>query len=242
MKSPEVSRLRLSMAAVLALFFSLIAVMPFAAQQPQPVKPVSPVAPIKPVLPDGSISSGEKLIPLPGSSAVKQGNRTRRSASTPVQLNEDQKIIHLLNRAGFGPRPGDIDRVRRMGIESYLEEQLHPEDQVDTFLNKPLLALNTLQMSVPETIQTFAPPPPPQATPAPSAPIAPKTLPIPALAQSMQKDDQPREAMAGQEMNRPQQQPLPPQPQPGQANPANQSPQPRPTMPPRDPQTPLREL
>jgi uncharacterized protein (DUF1800 family) len=250
MKSPEVSGLRLSMATVLLMLFSLIVVMPFAAQQPQPqpVKPVSPVAPIKPVLPDGSISSGEKLIPLPGSSAVKQGNRTRRSASALVQLNEDQKIIHLLNRAGFGPRPGDIDRVRRIGIESYLEEQLHPEDQVDTFLNKPLLALNTLQMSVPETIQTFAPPPPPPpppapTPPAPSAPTASKTLPIPALTQSMQKDDQPREAMAGQEMNRPQQQqPLAPQPQPGQANPVNQSPQPRPTMPPRDPQTPLREL
>ena len=34
----------------------------------------------------------------------------------------------MLNRLGFGPRPGDIDRVLEMGLESYIEQQLHPED------------------------------------------------------------------------------------------------------------------
>ena len=42
-------------------------------------------------------------------------------------LTEDQKIVHVLNRLGYGPRPGDIDRVRAMGIESYIEAQLNPE-------------------------------------------------------------------------------------------------------------------
>jgi uncharacterized protein (DUF1800 family) len=35
--------------------------------------------------------------------------------------------LRTLNRAGFGPRPGDMQRVREIGLEAYLEEQLHPE-------------------------------------------------------------------------------------------------------------------
>ncbi len=37
----------------------------------------------------------------------------------------------LLNRATFGPWPGDLERVRKMGREAWLEEQLHPETVED---------------------------------------------------------------------------------------------------------------
>ncbi|NUM54875.1 MAG: DUF1800 domain-containing protein [Candidatus Hydrogenedentes bacterium] len=36
-------------------------------------------------------------------------------------------ITHVLRRVTFGPRPGDHARVAGMGIDAYLEEQLHPE-------------------------------------------------------------------------------------------------------------------
>jgi uncharacterized protein (DUF1800 family) len=35
--------------------------------------------------------------------------------------------VHLLNRAAWGPRPGDIETVLDTGLESWLEQQLHPE-------------------------------------------------------------------------------------------------------------------
>jgi uncharacterized protein (DUF1800 family) len=35
-------------------------------------------------------------------------------------------LIRLLNRAGYGPRPGELERVASLGIEAYLEEQLNP--------------------------------------------------------------------------------------------------------------------
>jgi len=41
--------------------------------------------------------------------------------------SEDQKILHLLNRMTYGPRPGDLDDVKRMGIEAFIQQQLHPE-------------------------------------------------------------------------------------------------------------------
>ncbi|MCS7079736.1 MAG: DUF1800 domain-containing protein [Chloracidobacterium sp.] len=41
------------------------------------------------------------------------------------------------NRMAFGPRPGDLERIRAMGFEAYVEEQLHPNDADDAlFLAK----------------------------------------------------------------------------------------------------------
>ena len=42
------------------------------------------------------------------------------------KLTEEQKIAHVLNRLGFGARPGDIEKVKAMGLEKYLDQQLSP--------------------------------------------------------------------------------------------------------------------
>src|SRR5262245_66330478 len=43
----------------------------------------------------------------------------------------DAAIVHVLNRIGFGPRPGDVERVRAMGLDRYVDEQMHPERIAD---------------------------------------------------------------------------------------------------------------
>ena len=35
------------------------------------------------------------------------------------RLSEDQVVLHVLNRLGFGARPGDVERVKAIGIENY---------------------------------------------------------------------------------------------------------------------------
>lgn len=135
-------------------------------QGKQPVQSRSPIAPLKPNLPSGAFATGERLIPPPAHFA-DENTRSRR-ATVPTPLSEEQRILHLLNRAGFGPRPGDMERVRQMGIEKYLDEQLHPEDLADEFLDRPLQALGTMQASLPELFQTYLPPPArPMPTPTP---------------------------------------------------------------------------
>ena len=42
-------------------------------------------------------------------------------------LAPEQQAVHVLNRLAFGPRPGDVERVQRMGVQRYIDEQLHPE-------------------------------------------------------------------------------------------------------------------
>ena len=44
----------------------------------------------------------------------------------PSSLTSDERIIHVLNRLGYGPRPDDVERVRQMGLAAYMERQLDP--------------------------------------------------------------------------------------------------------------------
>ena len=53
------------------------------------------------------------------------------SAEEATPLTEQQKIVHVLNRLGFGPRPGDVERLRAIGLPAYVDEQLHPNDADD---------------------------------------------------------------------------------------------------------------
>jgi uncharacterized protein (DUF1800 family) len=43
------------------------------------------------------------------------------------ELPADQQIIQALNRLTFGPRPGDAQKVRTLGLDNWIDQQLHPE-------------------------------------------------------------------------------------------------------------------
>lgn len=137
--------------------------------------PPSTVAAIKPVLPDGPLSAKERLIDLPKYKANKDSMSGPKPGESLGAINEEQKILHFLNRAGFGPRPGDIERIKQIGLNRYLEQQLLPEEITDELLSRPLESLTTLQMTTPEVIQNFAPPlvpvrPQPTPKPTPATP------------------------------------------------------------------------
>src|SRR5688500_363715 len=51
------------------------------------------------------------------------------------ELPADQQIIHALNRLSFGPRPGDVQEVRAIGLDRWIEQQLHPERIDDSRLD-----------------------------------------------------------------------------------------------------------
>ena len=87
-------------------------------------------------------------------------NETKKAAnkSAVKGLTEDQKALHVLNRAGFGPRPGDLERVRRMGVEKYLELQLQPDRIPDAAVEARLKEFESLTMSLAEINEKFPPP------------------------------------------------------------------------------------
>jgi uncharacterized protein (DUF1800 family) len=60
----------------------------------------------------------------------------------------DENVWRVLNRLGYGPRPGDVERVQAIGIDAYLEEQLAPESIAeDPALSLRLAGLESLSLS-----------------------------------------------------------------------------------------------
>ena len=73
-------------------------------------------------------------------------------------LTEDQRILHVLNRLGFGARPGDLERVKSMGLDNYINQQLNPEKISDSTAENKLAELTTLNMSTAELYGQFPQP------------------------------------------------------------------------------------
>jgi uncharacterized protein (DUF1800 family) len=55
--------------------------------------------------------------------------------------------VHVLDRLGFGARPGDVARVQQIGLAAYIEQQLYPERIADGALASRLSEFPTLTMS-----------------------------------------------------------------------------------------------
>jgi uncharacterized protein (DUF1800 family) len=68
-----------------------------------------------------------------------------RPAYKSTQLKGDERIEHALNRFTFGPKPGDVDAVRAMGLDRWFESQLHPESIDETDLNARLAQFPAMQ-------------------------------------------------------------------------------------------------
>src|SRR5688500_18675955 len=60
-------------------------------------------------------------------STGRQATRPAVSGSDVRELPADQQIIHALSRLNFGAKPGDAARVRAIGLDKWIEQQLHPE-------------------------------------------------------------------------------------------------------------------
>ena len=53
------------------------------------------------------------------------------AARADQKLTRDRQIVHVLNRLTFGARPEDVEQVRRIGIEKWIDLQLHPDRVVE---------------------------------------------------------------------------------------------------------------
>jgi uncharacterized protein (DUF1800 family) len=74
-----------------------------------------------------------------------------------VPAKPDVKTItHMLNRIGFGARPGDVERVKLLGLATYIDQQLHPERVPNDALDARLTEFPTLAMDSRDLGQTIA--------------------------------------------------------------------------------------
>ena len=118
------------------------------------------------------------LIAAPQAFAAGDTSSTAKVA-TPVRtvaLTQDEKALHELNRFTFGPRPGDEQKVREVGLDAWFEWQLHPEQISDADLDARLDQFPALKLSPGDLMRRYPSPQilkqmERQGTPLPSDPV-----------------------------------------------------------------------
>ena len=80
--------------------------------------------------------------------------RKKDKVSSPG-TNQQKRAVQALNRLTFGPRPGEVQQVMAMGVDRWIDLQLHPEKIPDGTVESRLAAFRTLHMSSKEIAEEF---------------------------------------------------------------------------------------
>jgi uncharacterized protein (DUF1800 family) len=104
-------------------------------------------------------------VELPASVAIPGAAKDKKPKADPslkglpiTELSADEAILHALNRLAYGPRPGDVERVRQMGLAKWIEQQLNPNSIDDRALDARLADYPTLRMSTAKLIDEYPQP------------------------------------------------------------------------------------
>ncbi len=90
-------------------------------------------------------------------SAAPPKTPTSRSETPEArELPADQQVIHALTRLTFGPRPGDLQEVRAMGLDKWIDRQLHPERIDDSRLDAFVARYPTINRSQDDLLRQYA--------------------------------------------------------------------------------------
>ena len=121
-----------------------------------------------------------------------------------TKLDKNQEILHALSRLTYGPRPGDVAAIQKLGLKKWIDLQLHPQSIPENpTLDAKLAPLLSLSMTTGELTRNY---PPPQLI----AAIAKGNSPLPddpeqraVLEQLVQRYKAKLEKKDGQESNTP---------------------------------------
>lgn len=80
------------------------------------------------------------------------------AAQVKSQIHGNERILHVLNRFTFGPRPGDVAKVQSMGLNRWFEQQLNPSMIDDSALEARLDSFPAMRLSQQALIERFPPP------------------------------------------------------------------------------------
>ena len=70
-------------------------------------------------------------------------------------LTQDERILHVLNRLAYGPRPGDVERVKAMGLKAWMQQQLDPASIDDSKLQARLADFPAMQLPLADMLAKY---------------------------------------------------------------------------------------
>jgi uncharacterized protein (DUF1800 family) len=96
------------------------------------------------------------LLALPAAANGKTRKPADEAKLFQKKLSKDEQILHALDRLTFGPRPGDVERVKRIGLKKWIDQQLHPDRLAENpVLEAQLQVLESLRMTPLEAVQHY---------------------------------------------------------------------------------------
>ena len=67
------------------------------------------------------------------------------------QVQGDERVLHALDRLTFGPRPGEMEEVKAVGLDIWLAQQLRPANIDDSALEQRLDQFPAMRLSEEES-------------------------------------------------------------------------------------------
>ncbi len=99
------------------------------------------------------------IVPAAGAAALVAAGPRVVAGQSPSSQDEDRAAVtHLLQRATFGARAADVERVLEMGTDVWLEAQLRPSSIDDSGLADRLAKYPAVLMSQAELVEAYPPP------------------------------------------------------------------------------------
>ena len=90
------------------------------------------------------------------SGARKSPAKTAVVRSDVRELPADQQIIHALSRLTFGAKPGDVLKVRAIGLDNWIDQQLHPDKIDDSAVERFVANYSVLHQDQNALLQQYA--------------------------------------------------------------------------------------
>jgi uncharacterized protein (DUF1800 family) len=90
------------------------------------------------------------------SGAKKTQTRAAVVRSDVRELPADQQIIQALSRLTFGAKPGDVQKVRAIGLDNWIDQQLHPDKIDDSAIEGFVSRYSVLNQDQNSLVQQYA--------------------------------------------------------------------------------------
>jgi uncharacterized protein (DUF1800 family) len=92
----------------------------------------------------------------PAAAAGKKPKQDPVLKGLPItELTADEAILHALNRLAYGPRPGDIERIKQVGLAKWIDQQLNPNSISDSAVDARLEIYPTLKMHTSQLLAEY---------------------------------------------------------------------------------------
>lgn len=87
--------------------------------------------------------------------ALPAGLLAQIAGAPSARLSSDERLLLILDRFTYGPRPGDLNHLRTIGINEWFRQQMNPQTIDDSALDARLAKYPAMQMPLDKLMELY---------------------------------------------------------------------------------------